>query len=104
MVDRDTHLHSGRTGSAITVQVSVGAAKTEISEVLEDGTLKIRLAVPRAGKQADDMLIDFLARVFSATPDKIEIVAGLSGQDKLITILDLDAVSVQARVYQHVKK
>jgi uncharacterized protein YggU (UPF0235/DUF167 family) len=103
MVHRDTHMHSGRTGSAITVQVSVGASKTEISEVLEDGTLKIRLAAPRAGKQADDLLIDFLARVLGSTRDKIEIVAGLSGQDKLITILDMDAAFVQNRVYQHMK-
>jgi uncharacterized protein YggU (UPF0235/DUF167 family) len=103
MVNRDTHMHSGRTGSAITVHVAVGAAKTEISNVLDDGTIKISLAAPKTGKQADDVLIDFLARILQSEPRKIEIIAGLAGHDKLVTILDIDAATVQERVFQQLK-
>jgi uncharacterized protein YggU (UPF0235/DUF167 family) len=103
MVNRNIHMHSGRTGSAITVHVTVGAAKTEISNVLDDGTIKISLAAPKAGKQADDVLIVFLAQILHSEPRKIEIVAGLAGHDKLVTILDLDAATVQERIYQQLK-
>jgi uncharacterized protein YggU (UPF0235/DUF167 family) len=96
-------MHSGRTGSAIAIHVLVGAAKTEISNVLEDGTIKVNLAAPKMGKQADDDLIHFLAQILNSEPSKIEILAGMAGHDKLVTILDLDAATVQERVYQQLK-
>jgi uncharacterized protein YggU (UPF0235/DUF167 family) len=103
MVDRDVHMHSGKMGSAITVQVTFGSAKTKISEVLDDGTIQISLAASKTGPQADKILIDFLARILGSEPRNIEIVAGLSGHEKLISILNIDAATVNDRIYQQMQ-
>jgi len=103
MVDPKLHLHSGRTGSAITVSVIVGAPKTEIVNILDDGTLEIALAVPKFGKKADDTLIHYLAHKLGVKPEKVEIIAGIKGRDKLITILDIDTETVQSRLIRHAK-
>jgi uncharacterized protein YggU (UPF0235/DUF167 family) len=103
MDDQEIHLHSGRTGAAITVQVTVGAARTEIKEIMDDGTLIINQTVSRLGKMADEELIEFLARVLDISREKIEIIAGISGRDKLISILDTDTETVQARILQSIQ-
>jgi uncharacterized protein len=103
MGDQEIHLHSGRTGAAITVQVSVGAARTEIKEIMDDGTLIINQAVLKLGKKADEELIKFLARVLDISREKIEIIAGISGRDKLISILDMDTETVQAMILQNIQ-
>ena len=97
------HLHSGRTGSAITVHVTSGASKNEITEILEDGTIKISLAVPKNGKQVNEILIQFLMKILAARQAQLEIVAGMNGRDKLITILDMDTETVHALVTSHKK-
>jgi uncharacterized protein (TIGR00251 family) len=97
------HLHSGRTGSAITVHVTSGALKNEITEILEDGTIKISVAVPKNGKQANETLIQFLMQILTARQAQIEIVAGEDGPDKLITILDMDTKTVHALITRHKK-
>jgi uncharacterized protein YggU (UPF0235/DUF167 family) len=103
MDDQDIHLHSGRTGAAITVQITVGASKNEIIQILDDGTLDIRLSEPKIGKKADESLIDFLAQILNVNRKKVEIIAGLSGRCKLITILDMDTSTVQARIIRNTK-
>jgi uncharacterized protein YggU (UPF0235/DUF167 family) len=99
------HLHSGRTGSAITVHVTPGALKNEITDILEDGTIKICVAVPKNGHQANEneMLIRFLMQILAARHAQIEIVAGMDGPDKLITILDMDTETVHALITSHKK-
>jgi uncharacterized protein (TIGR00251 family) len=97
------HLHSGRTGSAITVHVTPGALRNEITKILEDGTIKISMAVPKNGKQANEILIQFLMQILTARHAQIEIVAGVDGPDKLITILDMDTETVHALITRHMK-
>ena len=43
MSERKFHLHDGKVGAAITVRVTPRASKNEISEILDDGTIKVRL-------------------------------------------------------------
>lgn len=104
MIEEKVNMHSPRTGSAITVRVKAGAARTEILNILDDGTLLIALAVAKLGKKADNALIDYLALILAVEHDKVEIVAGFSGPDKIITISDIDTISVQAKIVQCVEQ
>ncbi len=102
MKEREFHLHDGETGAAITVRVTPRSSRNEISEILDDGTVKIRLTAPSTQEQTNQALIAFLAKVLSVNPSQLEIVAGSAGVDKLITIMNVDKADVQERILQNI--
>ena len=101
MDSRQFHLHDGKKGAALAVRVSSRARRNEIIEILNDGTVKIRITASPSDKKANQVLLEFLAEVLKIPPSKMEIVAGTTGRDKLVTILDLDANTVQERILKH---
>ncbi len=103
MSDR-SKTRSGLTGSAITVKVFPRSNRNEISEILDDGTVKIRLTAPPIEGRANSALVTFLSEVLDIPPSRIEIVAGQSGKNKLVTITGLDAPTVQERILAHLAK
>ncbi len=102
MKEREFHLHDGKMGAAITVRVTPRASQNEISEILDDGTVKIRLTAAQNEEKANQALINFLSQVLQVQPSQVEIIAGLSGNDKLVTITDLDKTTVQERILKHI--
>lgn len=101
MAPKQYTLHDGKKGAALAIRVTPRASKNEIVEVLSDGTVKIRLTAPPVEGKANEALIEFLAKVLDVAPSKLEIVAGATGRDKLISILDLDAEAVHKKVIAH---
>jgi uncharacterized protein (TIGR00251 family) len=99
-MERKFHMHDGKMGAAITVRIIPRSSHDKISEVLEDGTIKICLTAPQTEEKANQALIDFLAEVLSVDADRLEIVAGLSGTDKLVTIEGLGGDTVHALIMQ----
>jgi uncharacterized protein (TIGR00251 family) len=99
--ERNFKLHDGKTGSALTVRITPRMAKNEITEILNDGTVKIRLTAPPVEGKANQGLIEFLAKVLDVKPDKIEIISGLTGRDKIVTVIDLSPEDLQARILKH---
>jgi len=95
------HLHDGDKGSALAIRVTPRSSRNEISEVLDNGTVRIRLTAPPVEGKANEALVSFLADVLDVPRSKIEIVAGETGRDKLVSILGLDAETVHARILQH---
>lgn len=98
MSSRKFHLHNGKKGSALAIRVTPRARRNEIVGILDDGTIKIRLTSPPVEGKANKALVEFLADVLEVPRSRIEIVAGETGRDKLISILDLDAPTVQERI------
>jgi uncharacterized protein len=98
MIDRKFHLHDGRTGAAITVRVTPRASRNEISEILDDGTIKVRLTAGSGEAKINQALIEYLSKVLEVLPGQIEIVAGTTGKDKLVTINNLDSGTVHSRI------
>jgi len=99
---RSILIHGGKIGAAITVKVIPRSSRNEIAGVQEDGTIKIRLTAAPVEGQANKALVEFLAEVLDIAKSKIEIIGGLSGRNKLITILDLDATTVQKKILDHI--
>lgn len=85
-------------GSAVTVRLVPRASKNEISEILNDGTIKIRLTSSAAQGEANKALVAFLAGVLEVDQDRIEIVAGETGKEKLVTVQDMDTETVQQKI------
>lgn len=101
MSPRKYHLHSGQKGAALAIRVTPRASRNEIVEILSDGTVKIRLTSPPVEGKANEALIKFLADILGVAQSKIDIVAGETGRDKLVSILDLDAETVHARILEN---
>ena len=102
MSDREYKLHDGKKGSALAVRVTPRASRNEIVELLEDGTLKVRIAAPPSDDEANEALIKFLAEVLGVSKSRLDIVAGVAGRDKLISIVDMDAETAHQRILAHV--
>jgi uncharacterized protein (TIGR00251 family) len=91
-------LHHGESGSALAVRVIPRSRKNEIAEIMKDGTIKIRLTAPPVEGKANQALVEFLSEVLDVPRANIDIVAGANSREKLVSILDLDAASVQERI------
>lgn len=101
MQPRRYQLHDGQKGAALAIRVTPRSSKNEISEIMSDGTVRIRItAAPVEGK-ANEALLSFLADVLDIPRSKIEIVAGETGRDKLVSILGMDAEAVHNRILRH---
>jgi uncharacterized protein len=101
MSDRKFRLHSGKKGSALAVRVTPRASRNEIVEMLDDGTIKVRLAAPPVDNEANRALIEFLADILGVPKSRLDIVAGVTGRDKLIAVLDMDAETAHQRIVAH---
>jgi hypothetical protein len=96
-------MSEGKRGAALAIRVIPRARKDEIVEILADQTIKIRLAAPPVEGKANEALIEFLAKVLDVPRSKVDIIAGASGRDKLVSILDLDSREAQARILKYLK-
>jgi uncharacterized protein (TIGR00251 family) len=95
---RRFRFHDGRSGAAMTVHVTPRGRKNELVGILPDGTLKIRLTAPPVEGAANKALLELLAKVLGVRAGSLEIIGGEKGRDKIISVEDLDAVTVEARV------
>ncbi|MGB2894970.1 MAG: DUF167 domain-containing protein [Anaerolineales bacterium] len=95
---REFKLHNGKRGAALTVRVTPRARKTEFGGILEDGTVRIRVAAPPVEGKANRAVIAFLAKALGIRKNKIEIVAGERGLDKIISIDGISADKVEEQI------
>ncbi len=100
---REFKFHSGRFGAAIAVRVSPRASKNEISEIMKDGTIKIKLTTPPVDGKANQALIEFLSELLGIPPSKFEIVMGSTNRNKLIAIEGIDAEMLQKRITELIR-
>ncbi len=68
------------------VRAQASARHTELAEILEDDSVKIRIAAPPEGGKANAALIKFLAKEFGVPKTNVEIVSGATARIKLIRI------------------
>lgn len=101
MVDRKFNLHGGQKGSALAVRVTPRASRNEIVEMLDDGTIKVRIAAPPVDDEANTALLEFLADILGVPKSRLDIVAGETGRDKLISVLDMDVETAHQRIVAH---
>jgi uncharacterized protein len=98
MNTRAHQFQHGTSGAAIAVKVTPRAKKNEITGIMEDGTVKIKLTAPPVEGQANQALIKFLAEFLKISTSEIEIVAGATSRDKLVAISGLDPQAVTERI------
>ena len=87
-------------GIQIRVKVIPRAKKNEISGVMDDGSLKVRLAAPPVDGRANRALIKLLAETLGVPASHILIISGERGRIKRIFIDGLDRQEYQAIIDQ----
>jgi uncharacterized protein len=102
MSDRKFQLHGGQKGSALAVRVTPRASRNEIVELLDDGTIKVRIAAPPSDNEANAALLEFLSEILGVPQSRLDIVAGETGRDKLIAVVDMDVETAHQRILAHV--
>lgn len=103
MGQRNYHLHDGKKGAAIAVRVTPRSSRNQIVGVLHDGTIKIHVTAAPTEGEANDALIKFLSDVLGIPKSRIDIVAGATGRDKLISVLDMDADVLHKKIVENIE-
>lgn len=96
-------LSGGKRGAALAIRVTPRARRNEIVEILDDQTIKIRLTAPPIEGKANEALIEFLAKVLGIPESRIDIVAGQTGRDKLVSIVDMETAEAQSRILNQIR-
>lgn len=91
-----------KSDTIITVRVIPRAKKSEISQVLADGTIKIRLTAPPVEGKANQALNRFLAEVFEISASRIEIISGGKGRKKIILIEGINEKSARVIIDEQI--
>lgn len=70
------------------VKVLPCSSKNEITDVMDDETVKIRIAAPPEKGKANKELIKFLSKELEISKDRITIISGKTEPVKLVKISD----------------
>jgi len=82
----------------ITVRVIPRAKRNGIAEIMEDGTIKIRVTAPPVEGKANRALINYLADILNVAKSKINIVQGESNRNKVIEVIGLDQMEILRKI------
>jgi hypothetical protein len=102
MASRKFRMHDGKRGAALAVRVTPRASKNEIVEILSDGTVKVHITAPPVEGKANEVLVKFLAGVLDVPASRLDVVAGASGRDKLIAVIDMDSATLHKKIVEHI--
>jgi len=86
---RQFKFQDAKSGAAITVKVTPRAKQTEVVDVMDDGTIRIRVAAAPEEGEANDKLVKFLSEALGIAPNQIDIMGGLSSERKLISLIGI---------------
>lgn len=100
---RNYVLHDGKKGSALALRITPRASRNQIAGVLNDGTVKVQITSDPADEAMNEELVAFLAEVLGVPKTRVEIVAGMNGRDKLVSILDMDVETAHQRIVAHME-
>lgn len=101
MSHRNFYLHDGKKGAALAVRVTPRASKNEIIEILSDGTVKVHLTAPPVEGKANEALVKFIAGILDVAPSRVEVVAGNTGRDKIVSVMDMDSNTLHKKIVEN---
>ena len=90
-----------KTGAAISAKVIPRAKKNEVAGLMEDGSVRIRITAPPVEGAANQALIEFLSQLMNIHKNQIEIVAGLSSERKLVSLVGISPQAVEKILRRH---
>lgn len=98
MIGREFKFHDGAKGSALAIRVVQKKSKTKIEKVLRDGTVVVNLDPKSSDINMD--LKNYLSGILDIDKIRLDIIAGHEGQEKLLSILDMNPDQVQKSILE----
>lgn len=98
---KNARFHDSQGGTALAVHVIPRAARNEIIEIARDGSIKMRLKSPADHKKLNKNLVIYLAEVLDVGQQEVEVVAGITGRSKLVSIIGLSAKTAHNRILKN---
>jgi uncharacterized protein (TIGR00251 family) len=89
-------------GAALHIRVTPRAKKNEITDILQNGIVKIRLTAPPVDGKANKGLIDFLSKALKVRTSDVEIIAGNAGRDKIVSFTNIQAEELERRIREKI--
>ena len=93
---RKPKFSDAKRGAAITVKVIPRAKKTAVLGMMDDGTIKIKVAAPPVEGAANKALVEFLAEALGLPKLQVDIVAGETSERKLISLVGISPEKVDS--------
>ena len=100
MADRNYHLHDGKKGAALAIRITPRAANNQVAEVLHDGTVRIRLDAS-SDEEINSVLKEYLSTILDVPESSIDVVAGQTGHDKLVSIINLESRIAHKKIIEN---
>jgi len=97
-LERRFRMHDGKRGAALAVRITPRASRNEITEIMDNGTVKIRLTAPPVEGKANEALITFLAFCFGNQSLKDRDCRRCNRKGKLVTVMDLTPEEVHQKI------
>jgi hypothetical protein len=94
-------LRETASGVTLAIRAQPGAHKTAISGVFGEGAeaqLKIAVQAPPVEGKANAALVEFLAKFFSLSRSKVELVQGELNRSKVFLLRGLSLAEVEERL------
>jgi len=103
MAQRKYKLHNGKKGAALAIRVTTRAARDQIIGALNDGTVKVHITAAPPQSSVNEHLVEFLSGILSVSKERIEVVAGDTGRDKLVSVLDMDSETLHKKIVENME-
>ena len=104
MNTKNFKFQDGRGGSALAIRVTPRSQKNEVTCIFSDGAINVKLKAQQIDGKANITLIKFLAEILDIRQSELEIIAGETGRNKLVSIYGLDAETVNQRFSELLSK
>ncbi len=79
------------------VRLTPRAARPRV-ELLEDGSLAVRVSAPPVDGQANAALVKAVAKALRLAPSRVRIVRGEHSREKMLRVEGLEAGEIRARL------
>jgi uncharacterized protein (TIGR00251 family) len=94
----------GSNNTKLKIRVTPRAKRDEVYDILEDGTVKVRLTAPPVDGKANKALIKYFSGIFKIPSSRIEILTGFKSRNKLLAIRGMDSVEIFNKLNGIVKR
>lgn len=84
--DLQKRLHAEQT-LELFIRVRPHAAKTRLTSILQDGSVKIDVAVPAEDNRGNVAVVRFLADQFAVPTSNVKILSGKTSRMKLVRVI-----------------
>ncbi len=92
------HVPDGNKSVILVLRVTPRSSKNEITEVMGDGTVKIRITAPPVQGKANETLLKFLAGILDVPTSHLEIASGAGGRTKFVSVRGMNAATLHGRI------